>query len=100
MFTFPLRKKKKKKEKSHSNKNHSLEGNKSPGQWESQLLQRTPSSRVVLALDLPLVLLCRQSTATLISVCRRTAKQILSLTPTPLEKLQKTGHVRKGKVPS
>lgn len=91
MFTFPLQKKQKNKktEKTHSNKNHSLEGNKSPGQWESRLLQRTPSSRVALALDLHLVLLCRQSTATLISVCRRTAKQILSLTPTPLESRRK-----------
>lgn len=88
MFTFPLQKKIK-NEITHSNKNHSLEGNKSPGQWESQLLQRTPSSRVALALDLHLVLLCRQSTATLISVCRRTAKQILSLTPTPLESRRK-----------
>lgn len=61
---------------------------------------REPPVPVALALDLHLVLLCRPSTATLISVCRRTAKQILSLTPTPLEKSQKTGHVRKGKVPS
>lgn len=61
-----------------------------PGATES------PSSRAKPVPDLHVFWLCRQSTATFIFVCRRTAKQLLFLSP---PKSQQMARVRTGKVP-